>query len=113
MTTSSDFGFLNNLFFDGNVSCSKRVTRSAQNDEDVGEARGGKLNFKDLELVDCCPAVVNPLELLALLGIIAGATFFIQMAIANMTGRRRRRKRNDDGTQSDYLPIEDVIAACK
>ncbi|XP_040571078.1 uncharacterized protein [Lepeophtheirus salmonis] len=111
MTTSSDFGFLNNLFFDGNVSCSKRVTRSAQNDEDVGEARGGKLNFKDLELVDCCPAVVNPLELLALLGIIAGATFFIQMAIANMTGRRRRRKRNDDGTQSDYLPIEDVIAA--
>ena len=48
----------------------------------------------------CCPPVVDPYTWLALIGGIALATFFLQMAIVNIIGRkkrkRRRRRRNDD-----------------
>ena len=41
----------------------------------------------------CCPPVVDPYTWLALIGGIALATFFLQMAIVNniMPGRRKRR----------------------
>ena len=44
----------------------------------------------------CCPPVVDPYTLLALIGGIALATFFLQMTIVNIIGRRRRRRRSSD-----------------
>ena len=45
---------------------------------------------------DCCPLVVDPLTLFALLGFLVAATYFLWVAITMnvMGGRRRRRKRN-------------------
>ena len=46
---------------------------------------------------DCCPLVVDPLILCALLGLIAAATYFLRIQITmnmNIVGRKRRRKRS-------------------
>jgi hypothetical protein len=40
----------------------------------------------------CCPLVVDPLCLLAILGGIAGATYFLQLVIAKTFGKKRRRR---------------------
>ena len=45
----------------------------------------------------CCPPVVDPYTLLALIGGIALATFFLQMSIVNIIGRKRRRRRDTGG----------------
>ncbi len=42
----------------------------------------------------CCPLVVDPIIVLTLLGAVAAATFFLNIAITmNIVGRKRRRKR--------------------
>ena len=47
---------------------------------------------------DCCPLVVDPLTLFTLIAFIAGATYFLNLAITmNITGRKKRKKR-DGGT---------------
>ena len=46
---------------------------------------------------DCCPLVVDPMTLCALLGLIAAATYFLRTAITmnmNIVGRKRRKKRS-------------------
>jgi len=44
--------------------------------------------------VECCPLVVKPLVVLSLLGLLAFATFFLNILITmNITMRRRRRRR--------------------
>ncbi|CAB4066805.1 unnamed protein product [Lepeophtheirus salmonis] len=63
-----------------------RVTRSAQNDEDVGEARGGKLNFKDLEFGRLLSSSCESTGAVGFIRHYCWGHFFIQMAIANMTG---------------------------
>ena len=41
---------------------------------------------------DCCPPVVDPLLVMALLGFIAAATYFLQSLITmNLMGRRKKR----------------------
>ena len=45
---------------------------------------------------ECCPPVVDPYTWLALIGGIALATFFLQMAIVNIIGRKRKRRRRSD-----------------
>ena len=39
---------------------------------------------------DCCPPVVDPLLIMALLGFIAAATYFLQSLITMNLGRRKR-----------------------
>ncbi len=46
---------------------------------------------------DCCPLVVDPLTLFAILLGIAGATFFLNTAITMNIMRRKRRKRAENG----------------
>ena len=61
---------------------------------------------------DCCPLVVDPLILCALLGLIAAATYFLRIQITmnmNIVGRKRRRKRSGEDKNvviksSQYLP---------
>ena len=43
----------------------------------------------------CCPPVVDPYTWLALIGGIALATFFLQMAIVNIIGKRKKRSADD------------------
>ncbi len=45
---------------------------------------------------DCCPLVVDPLTLVAILGAIAAATFFLNTAITMNIPPPRRRKRDDE-----------------
>ena len=48
---------------------------------------------------ECCPLVVDPLILCALLGLIAAATYFLRIQITmnmNIVGRKRRRKRSGE-----------------
>ena len=47
----------------------------------------------------CCPPVVDPYTWLALIGGIALATFFLQMAIVNIIGKKRRRRRDAGGEE--------------
>ncbi len=57
--------------------------------------------------VTCCPLVVKPLVILALLGGIAAATAFFNVLITmNIMGRRRRRKR--EGGVNMLERIEDL-----
>lgn len=55
---------------------------------------------------ECCPLVVDPLTLLALIGGIAAATFFLNTLITmNIMARKKKRKRRswtvDDGLHED------------
>ena len=48
---------------------------------------------------ECCPLVIDPLILCALLGLIAAATYFLRIQITmnmNIVGRKRRRKRSGE-----------------
>lgn len=62
----------------------------------------------------CCPLVVDPLTLTAILGGIAAATAFFNVLITMTLGRKKRKKRNDDQgvTLSNWAnTIQDVIYA--
>ena len=51
----------------------------------------------DYEHHDCCPLVVDPMTLCALLALIAAASYFLRRAITmnmNIVGRKRRKKRS-------------------
>ena len=53
---------------------------------------------------DCCPLVVDPLTLAALLGFIAAATAFLNTVITmNIMGRRKRRMREASAAWSADL----------
>ena len=54
--------------------------------------------------LQCCPGVVDPFTLLGLLGAIAGVTLILrQVAIDNITGRKKRRRREADSLFAQYL----------
>ena len=81
---------------------------------DNGYKQGGKPNDPALEKssksegnygaymsghgkVECCPLVVKPLVLLAILAALAAATAFLNVLITMNLGRRKRRKRRSLG----------------
>ena len=56
---------------------------------------------------ECCPLVIDPLVMCALLGFIAAATWFLRTAITmnmNIVGRKRRRKKRSD-SENSITPI--------
>ncbi len=56
---------------------------------------GGYSSGYGKKKIECCPLVVDPLTLLALLGSIAAATAFFNVLITmNIVGKKRRRKRS-------------------
>merc|ERR1711892_221344 len=55
----------------------------------------------------CCPPVVDPYTFLALIGGIALATFFLQMAIVNIIGKKRRRR---DAGGEEWISGEEVLS---
>ncbi len=52
---------------------------------------------------ECCPLVVKPLVLVALLGSLAAATAFLNVLITMNIGRRRRRRRSLQ--EEEHLPL--------
>ncbi len=61
---------------------------------------------------ECCPLVVDPLALTAVLGFIAAATAFLNVAITmNIVGRRKRRKRSigEAPGKTDSAPISEIV----
>ena len=54
---------------------------------------------------DCCPLVVDPMTLCALLGLIAAATYFLRRAITmnmNIVGRRRKKRSYIEAAIDNY-----------
>ena len=71
-----------------------RVGHTSTGPIDRADNRADYGGYGHEEKKECCPLVIKPLVLLALLGTLAAATAFLNVLITMNIGRRKRRRRS-------------------